>query len=456
MFLYLKKRILKYCLFVKKIIFSFLVVILFALNTRSNLAFSKDIEVEIESDYRDFCKKNLVVLKHELPQYKEILPKLCPAVRFILWLNQQGDLKVAKKIAIILSRGAGVGGIDQSRLANQDEEKVMIDCLHKIAKKDLEIKHFQLESIDDSTVLGVHQKYIANALNIIRDPFSLFSKNKDYDFIRDDFSFTAFTRSISTVQWRNFNEGQILFKAILSGSVKGDVSVFDCNIGYTEQYGAFYPRAPLIHPYTMEEKQERVNFGMLTSNIRVKLPMSKYRQSLPHPIQKKLEGVDDSEIDLMFITQDLPWKAKATLLYRPQYWLDPNAPSYQAKYWKDFKTLITFWKTETGLTIHDDVSTFEDGGFSTHSQGADNRIVSSGANCSIENYIKDKKEQSLAFLSLIEYKGRYALTLHWLLIDEEQEALEKITTDPDIKNFADLGERLTLSPNLSQLYHFAF
>ena len=190
-----------------------------------------------------------------------------------------------------------------------------------------------------------------------------------------------------------------------------------------------------------------------------KFDTASVRALLPESLQQQVAGIPNGNLEIFWNTQSYIRPnseiagSSPDLLYRPQYWLDPDAPLAAADYSKGFAPAISFWQTSTGVTINHNSGVFQDGSFSTHT-GADNLIVSSEANCSIEAFITGNRGKSLAFWSLISYGGRNALTLHWLLSSEDNINLTGAIRG--IKDMKELGKLIAAHPSLGRLYHFAF
>ncbi|RZI45869.1 hypothetical protein [Candidatus Finniella inopinata] len=308
---------------------------------------SMGLEGEITREYATFRGRQIPNLSNQP----------CLAVQFIYHLQESRAARAAEKIALIIGSGAGVGGISD-RAATPAERALMVRGLN-FAVRNNAVNSLKLNG--GAEHVRKHQTVVAQII-------------ESYQRIQPS--------------W-----------------------LIDSGIN-NMYYGAF-PKTPVLHPYNPSPGANR---GMFPLTPKLKTGLS--RPLLPVALQQQIAGINDKDLDIFFVPQpyikenDINGELfDGALLFRPQYWLDPDAPLQASGYNKGFDPHISFWQTPTGITINRDSGVFHDGGFSTHS-GDENMLVSSEANCSIEDLIAGKREKSLAFWSLTSYAGRNALTLH--------------------------------------------
>ncbi len=374
---------------------------------------------DIQTQYQQFLKKTPQQMATDLGQSVEFVKSLSPAVRFVVNLKQSmdkasQDMKTfyAQMIAKIIARGAGVGGVSQ-RPATEQERYFILKALHGAVNQGVTEKDLGL----NAPSLTGHQTFVSN-----------FVKNAKYSF---------------SVQQEVFGDG-LADKAL--------IGKFG-NIEVTHQYNSDFPTAPIIHPYNLDDTVQDQKRMFIP--LRIKLPIQSYYWNLPENVLQAIQQIPSDKLDLFFIAQNNVWKREADLLYRPHYWVFPNAPAY-GNFNQGFSAKITFLPVPFGTTISHQHGPFADGGFSVH-PGEDGRVVSSGVNCSIENLIQGKKNQSLAFFSLIECNSRYALTLHWLLTENDETHLKNINHGRrNNKTLGGWAQRIAQDPALNKLYTFVF
>ena len=168
--------------------------------------------------------------------------------------------------------------------------------------------------------------------------------------------------------------------------------------------------APIIHPY-QPGGDERRNFGMLRNIFSVKLPVSAY-MNLPNNIKDTLRShnVLPQNTDIFFITQDNPWTS-AQLLLRPHTWVKKNGQSVtvQAGIFSDDSSVTM---DGTSNEVHAGQSHMHDG-----LSSPDNTMILSG----IEYHA------TKSFYPVVIDGDRAAVSLHWILNDEDQLAIEDLS-----------------------------
>lgn len=95
---------------------------------------------------------------------------VCKAVQFVYSLTQSQtpDSYLGRKLALLISRGAGVGGIDEKRQATEDEMKVLFTGISYAAVKGAKDENFKT-TCDPTTVTEKHQHMVFAAFNELSD-----------------------------------------------------------------------------------------------------------------------------------------------------------------------------------------------------------------------------------------------------------------------------------------------
>ena len=326
------------------------------------------LEAQIEREYAAFQGRRI----------PDVADQPCKAVQFIYHLQENAarDENAARKIALIIGSGVGVGGISENE-ATPAERALMVRGLNFAVRQ--KATHGVNLSGGAADHVRKHQAVVARLIE-----------------------------SSQKIQGSHLKE-----------------------VDRHRMYYDYFPKMPVLHPYQPEfgndmwGGQKRVLVDIVP--VKQKLDTTFSRPLLPSVLQQQITGIADKDIDVFFVAQAYISAAEGSqdLLFRPQYWLDPDAPLAAEKYSKGFDPYISFWQTPTGTTINHDSGVFYDAEFSTN-MGDGGINVSSGENCSVEDFIAGRRGKSLAFWSITSYGGRHALTLHWLLDHEDAEGLYNI------------------------------
>ena len=192
----------------------------------------------------------------------------------------------------------------------------------------------------------------------------------------------------------------------------------------TEQYAVLtLPKAPVFHPYhPLDLANDSLREGKLIVQVSLNLQLPEaFHPALPDSLKAKLKELSlaPDQVDILVVSQDQPWSAP--MLFRPHYWLAPEAPTHGADY--NLTREVQAGLFEGGPEVHfvghapgDWVSA----NVSVHS-GADNLILSSPDNLAVAGL---NPYRSRAFWTLTQCGPRAAATLHLMLNDADQATLE--------------------------------
>ena len=192
----------------------------------------------------------------------------------------------------------------------------------------------------------------------------------------------------------------------------------------TAQYdGLYLPMAPVFHPYhPMDLTDDSLRPGKVASqmNVNLKLPEA-FHPVLPDSLKAKLAelALAPGQVDILVVSQDQPWAAP--MLFRPHYWLVPEAPSHQADY--NVTREVQAGIFEGGADVHFVGHTpgeWVSGSVSVHS-AEEHLVVSSPDNLAVAGL---NPFHSRAFWTLTQCGPRAAATLHLMFDDADQATLE--------------------------------
>ncbi len=104
--------------------------------------------------------------------------------------------------------------------------------------------------------------------------------------------------------------------------------------GRTAQYEPYnFPKAPMLHTYNPykgavdgEEHMWQGDHHVPYVSVNLKAPTDLFRDRLPPAIKDSVSGISSDKLDIFWIVQDNPWTNSARVLFRPHYWVDPDAP----------------------------------------------------------------------------------------------------------------------------------
>ena len=211
----------------------------------------------------------------------------------------------------------------------------------------------------------------------------------------------------------------------------------------TAQYESLaYPKAPIFHPYhPLEDGSLRHAKVASQITLNLQLPES-FRPALPDSVQAKLKelGLAPGQVDILVVSQDQPWTAGTPMLFRPHYWTDPEAPSHGTY---DTHTTVHagFFEAEPGVQFHGyPHGAFIQQAISVH-PGDGGVIVSSPDVMGVAGL---DPGHSQAFWTLTLNGKRAAATLHLILEDKDQDALEALSLQ--VATVKDLLNGLARSP----------
>ena len=213
--------------------------------------------------------------------------------------------------------------------------------------------------------------------------------------------------------------------------------------GGSEIYKFGAPKVPLFHPYNVTGD----DLGGVSSDMRevdllpnpfyfpvfMKLPsemVENFQRQFPNIIP---ENSTLDKIDYMISVQNMPWIQGRPVLYRPHYYLEPNAP-YLAGYEHNLMIQanlyflsgnpVSFSKNEMCSATH------PAGPITVLSGDAGSSIVLNG----VDN------QNSSMLLTALQGDDRYAVTLHILLNDLDCENLRQISQALSLDGPLQLGD----------------
>lgn len=226
----------------------------------------------------------------------------------------------------------------------------------------------------------------------------------------------------------------------LAGSI-----ILDLNNGRSAQYGLEFPKAPIMHTYNPTDPQDVDSFtsngiGVPIILVNVRFPTKDFVQGLPPALQEHLKDKDIKQLEIFWIVQNNPWTSKANILLRPNYWTDPDAP-FSGTYSTQHSLHGYIIDADHGIRL--DPYQFQ---ISTH-PGDQNMIVSSPASPTLQGAAR--QNESYSFWSIIENGNKIAVTLHWILKEEDVALLKQA-----IANNQTL-ENLVREMNMSSLADFS-
>jgi hypothetical protein len=200
----------------------------------------------------------------------------------------------------------------------------------------------------------------------------------------------------------------------------------------TEQYQQNFPQAPMFHAYHPDAGGlGRKVFGNTETNLNFKLPSTFYAE-LPPAIKGQIEalGLPPDSVDILCTSQDYFYDgvsgADGIYLFRPHYWLDPDAP-YLGLFTHNFGISAGFYEADPGVTVDGQApGVFFPFDVTVHSESgtAISPIVSSAATQPVAGF---DVTRSTGLWSLTLNGTRAAATLHLLFNDADQEVLKNLT-----------------------------
>lgn len=206
------------------------------------------------------------------------------------------------------------------------------------------------------------------------------------------------------------------------------------------------PRMPMFHPYnpitdTNPQTEASGSTGIPHTVLTLKCP-PKTSEFLPESIKNLLtsSGTPPEKIDVFVVSQNTPWAA-APLLMRPHYWMH-GRPLDHDKTITDRKGINTQCQIAICSTNPDPNNPISCDGMqntftpkldmSSHGSNKPTEVIQ-GSICSPDGIgvlSGISANQTTSFFSIVKIldgptAGRIAVTLHWLLNDKDEVALER-------------------------------
>ncbi|OJW53312.1 MAG: hypothetical protein BGO67_01000 [Alphaproteobacteria bacterium 41-28] len=233
----------------------------------------------------------------------------------------------------------------------------------------------------------------------------------------------------------------------------------------TQQYGFGLPTAPVFHPYDLQHISDvggtLIGYRYPSFSFSAKLPgyTPQFELQAPDDLKRNLAGIRNEDIDVFIIAQDRPSSAAVPMLFRPQYWLDPDAPfEEEGNINHDFAIQAGLFSGVPGAPlIHDQPA----GGLinqnvSVHNGLPDNPelLVSSGNTLHIDNLGYGR---SHVFYSLTKHGAKAAIVKHFILNTDDEETFQNVLiASPTLREFKNnlRGARAYLSRDFADEIDF--
>ncbi|MDR3670092.1 MAG: IPT/TIG domain-containing protein [Holophaga sp.] len=212
----------------------------------------------------------------------------------------------------------------------------------------------------------------------------------------------------------------------------------------TAQYQQYsLPKAPILHPYNPGlDVRPEIFTGIPKFTLNIKYPQA-FSTALPDSVAAQVQaaGIDPGKLDIFVESQDQIWTG-VPMLFRPHYWTDPDAPNIGI-YSTASRITVGLFEAENGVvfTGHPVNDFFSDpSDISVHSTDP---AVASQVLSSPNNYPVSGLDSgtSTSFWSLVVKGNQAAATLHLLLNDADQAALESLFTGSTL-TIGQLGQAL--------------
>lgn len=135
---------------------------------------------------------------------------VCKAVQFIYTLMQSDDANLSQKLALLLSRGAGVGGI-ANRQATEDERAMMFMALNKAKQNGAKRGDFVTDTTD-SDLAAHHQAYLGTVYDVLSEQSTETATPAAFDFIGDKSAYHTFNThvklgyAVKTDNWQELSK----------------------------------------------------------------------------------------------------------------------------------------------------------------------------------------------------------------------------------------------------------
>ncbi|MBY0280960.1 MAG: hypothetical protein K2W94_02260 [Alphaproteobacteria bacterium] len=396
-----------------------------------------------------------------------VMPNVGKAEQFLEDLTKKGQVD---DIIAMLNKGDGVRGFSKKdrKYYTPEEAKIALNALFLAKQRSPGVFPFK-EGIDSfgSKAVQTHRHFVKVAWRLL-DPALGYLK-AETDFKTNDRAYREFRALVREhMKFGNMN---------LQSHGEGDTLYVDNGVSVTQQYKYLnLPTIPCFHAYHPADSKISEDGTVLSSytiysSLRLKLPTPEIRKFLPQNVQDAIKDISSENLEICVMVQVFLWDVDT--LYRPQPWLDPDAPFAQIDYNHAFNVTVSSYPVPTGNTISHAEGPITEG-VNTHTEGGTNYIVSSGASPSAGGVLNDKRGTNFSLYSLTQvnnitaYKpesgkvqapGRYALTLHWMLNENGQTRMQKIAeTLSKLSNLKiyHLSELIDTESALNKLYRFGF
>ncbi|MBY0272637.1 MAG: hypothetical protein K2X02_04395 [Alphaproteobacteria bacterium] len=227
------------------------------------------------------------------------------------------------------------------------------------------------------------------------------------------------------------------------------------NVGTSAQYeGLHLPQAPVIHPYTMAEPQERTNFGVPSFPYAARQSAGELDPNLFPALSEaqatlRSLGADPETADYFYVVQNDPWndgpwfyqnpKTKELIetkrLLRPQYWAFPDVlGSSKVAYEQNAGIKVGILSPNNSVTLSRNLEgkIQSEGPISSHNginkenpNGIEN-VVSSGPAFPMLDELKANQTSFFVSTVVIPTTKRAAVTFHTILDDTDFDLLQRI------------------------------
>ena len=347
-----------------------------------------------------------------------------------------------------------------SHLATDEEREVIVQSLDKVAKSNRSDAWNRLYKPANIITLQ-QQEHILNAYTIItvlqelaktpsRDLGEIFKETLDKCFDRTSRVLQVSKDRIAAFSGRIFSlEGFLkqpfikqnpVLDSLNEDTIKAlDVvamrNYLDVNPSSHYEYLGL-SEAPVVHPY-QPGGDERRNFGMLRNIFSIRLPVSAY-MNLPENIKDTLrsKNVPPQNTDIFFITQDNPWTS-AQLLLRPHTWVKKNGENVTVQ--------AGIFSDDSSVTMDGHANEVHAGQSYMHGglSSPDNTMMLSGLDYQVTK----------SFYPVVIDGDRAVVTLIWMLNDEDQAAIERLSLRVNnMKEFiAALNGNAKFAPHFAKL-----
>jgi hypothetical protein len=196
----------------------------------------------------------------------------------------------------------------------------------------------------------------------------------------------------------------------------------------TDQYRIVgLPQAPVFHPYDLIG-DHNLREGKMAPQFSFNLQLpADFFEVLPPSVAARIAalGIPREQVDIFWVVQDQPWTGEP-LLFRPHYWTDPQAPS-QGVYHQNRKVHAGLFEAPPGIHFRGHrPEDFVAADLSVHGpeHGAGTILASPPGVLVMEGL---DHRRSASFWTLTQSGHRAAATLHALLNDADQAALEALS-----------------------------